>query len=148
MPSRSVLALLAALLLVSATAATGCSPAGSSLAGADWRLTAITETVPAFQGVVPEGDQSKYTITFDDAGAFQATADCNQVAGTYTTSGSNGLAIAVGPSTLAFCGDESMADRFVADLGLTTTWAIANDELTLGQPNGTMTFAQGVAAAP
>ena len=40
----------------------------SALTGKNWQLTAITEKVPAFQGVVPPADQTKYVITFNTDG--------------------------------------------------------------------------------
>src|SRR3954453_11136803 len=83
-----------------ATIAAACS-GGSSLTGKTWQLTAITEKVPAFQGVVPAADQANYTIQFEPNGTFTAKADCNQLSGSYTTSGSNGLTIVPGPMTLA-----------------------------------------------
>ena len=53
-------------LIVGATAIlAACSPgAAPGLTDKEWQLTAITEKVPAFQGVVPPADQGKYTITF------------------------------------------------------------------------------------
>ena len=77
---------LSALLLALAATTAACSQSGSSgLTGKVWQLTAITEKVPAFQGVVPAADQANYTIEFKPAGAFQAKADCNQLSGAYTT---------------------------------------------------------------
>ena len=93
--------ILIALALGAATMLAACGGSGSGLTGKTWHLTAITEKVPAFQGVIPAADQSKYAITFNTDGTFNATADCNQVSGSYKTSGSNGLTITPGPSTMA-----------------------------------------------
>ena len=84
-----------------------CSNSSGDLTGKVWQLTAITEKTPAYQGVVPAADQSKYTITFNTDGTFNAEADCNAVAGTYKTSGSN-LTITLGPSTLVACPEGSL----------------------------------------
>ena len=81
--------------------------ATSGLIGSVWQLNAVTEKVPAFQGVIPDGEQANYTITFHADGSFQAQADCNAVSGTYTTADptadSGDLSIFLGPSTLVPC---------------------------------------------
>jgi heat shock protein HslJ len=131
------LAIVAIAMLVAA-----CSSGGSSLTGKTWQLTAITEKVPAFQGVVPADQQASYTITFATDGSFNAKADCNTVNGTYTTSGSNGLAITLGPSTLVACPEGSFADQYVAGLAAAQSYAISGDELTMTlKDEGTLTFA-------
>ena len=123
-----------------------CSNSSGDLTGKVWQLTAITEKTPAYQGVVPAADQSKYTITFNTDGTFNAKADCNAVAGTYKTSGSN-LTITLGPSTLVACPDGSFGDLFAHALGNAASYAIANDQLTITlKDGGTLTFAVGVAA--
>ena len=119
----------------------------SALTGKNWQLTAITEKVPAFQGVIPPADQTKYAITFNTDGTFTGTADCNQIAGTYKTSGSSGLTITPGISTMAMCPDGSFDTLFVHGLGRAKSYAIANDTLTITlTDDGTMTFVMGVAA--
>ena len=106
-----------------------------------WMLTAITEKVPAFQGVVPEADQANYTIEFKADGTFNAKADCNQVSGTYTTTPEGGLTIVLGPSTLVACPENSLAPQYVAGLGNAASYAIANDQLTITlKDEGTLVF--------
>jgi heat shock protein HslJ len=114
-----------------ASSPSAASQGGSDLTGKNWQLTALTTKVPAFQGVIPAADQAKYTIEFKSDGTFAATADCNQVAGTYTTTSSGGLTIKPGPSTLAACPEGSMGPQYVAALGLAKSYAIANGELTI-----------------
>ena len=104
--------------------ACGSSSGSSGLTGKTWHLTAITEKVPAFQGVIPAADQSKYAITFKDDGTFAATADCNQVTGAYKTSGSNGLTITPGASTMAFCGEASFGTQFVEGLSKAASYTV------------------------
>src|SRR6185436_16950684 len=72
------LILIAFALGLTATMLVACGGSSSGLTGKTWHLTAITEKVPAFQGVIPAADQSKYAITFNADGTFSATADCNQ----------------------------------------------------------------------
>jgi heat shock protein HslJ len=134
-----------------ASLAPGASPP-AELLGKTWQLTGITEKTPAFQGVVPEADQSRYTIEFQADGTFNARADCNQVAGTYEVhrGGSGGtepgppgpgggsMSILPGPSTLAACPPGSLADLFVIGLSSVAGFAIDDNQLTLtpgdGQP--------------
>ena len=121
-------ALFALVIGVTAIVA-ACS--GSSLTGKTWQLTAITTKVPAFQGVVPAAQQASYTIEFKSDGTFSAKADCNQVAGSYTTTASGGMTITPGPSTMAMCPPESLGPQYVAALSTAASYAVANSELTL-----------------
>ena len=128
---------LSALLLALAAIDRGLLESSSSgLTGKVWQLTAITEKVPAFQGVVPAADQANYTIEFKPAGAFQAKADCNQLSGPYTTTSSGGMTITPGPMTSMACPEGSFADQYVAGLGKTDSYAIASDVLTINQATG------------
>jgi heat shock protein HslJ len=126
---------LFALLIGVAAIVAACS-GGSSLTGKTWQLTAITEKVPAFQGVVPAADQPNYTIEFKSDGSFNAKADCNQLSGSYTTTSSGGLTIVLGPSTLAACPEGSLAPQYVAALGQAASYAIASDQLTITLTDG------------
>ena len=115
--------------------------AGAALTGKTWHLTAITEKVPAFQGVVPTDEQANYTIEFKSDGTFSAKADCNQLSGTYTTSGTNGLTIVPGPMTMAMCPEGSLSTQYVESLGKAASYAIANDQLTITlSDEGTLVF--------
>ena len=131
--------------VVAACSSAGSSPssaaAGAGLTGKTWQLSAITEKVPAFQGVIPTADQANYTLEFKSDGSFTAKADCNQLAGTYTTSGTNGLTIVPGPMTMAMCPEGSFSTQYVESLGKAKTYAIANDQLTITlTDDGTLVF--------
>jgi heat shock protein HslJ len=131
---------------VATTSPRGVSPP-AELLGKTWKLTGITESSPAFQGMVPEADQSKYTIEFKPDRTFNATADCNQVSGTYAVwrggdnpdnptlgppaPGGGHMSILPGPSTLAACPPGSLADLFVLGLGNASGYGTADDQLTL-----------------
>jgi heat shock protein HslJ len=133
-----------------ASLAPGASPP-AELLGKVWKLTGITETTPAFQGVVPAAEQANYTIEFQKDGTFAAKADCNQVAGTYEvhrggldpadvsalppgTSGA--ISILPGPSTLAACPPGSMGDLYVVGLGNASAYRIEGGQLTLTLKDG------------
>ena len=131
------------LLIASVSTLVGCaSESGGDITGPTWRLVSITTQRPAFQGVVPAEAMVNYTITFNDDGTFAAKADCNQVSGTYTIQDDSVLTIVPGPSTLAFCGEESLGDEYVAALGQAGSYTFAENQLTVTLlDSGTLTFA-------
>ena len=143
---RKLTLIALAVGLTAALAACG-SDTENQLVGRPWQLTAITEKVPAYQGVIAPEDQGKYVITFNADNTYNGTADCNKIAGTYKTSGRNGLTINPGISTLALCPEGSFGDLFVHGLTQAKTYEIANDTLTITlNDKGTMTFVVGLAA--
>jgi heat shock protein HslJ len=124
------------VLAIAATLLVAACNNGGGLTGKTWQLTAITEVVPAFQGVVPEADQANYTIMFNTDGSYNAKADCNQLNGTYTTTGTGGISIELGAMTMAMCPEESLSNQFVAALGNAESYAIADSQLTLTDATG------------
>jgi heat shock protein HslJ len=120
--------LVVAGVVVAAVVLAGCS-SGSSLTGKTWQWISWSTMTPQSQSDV--ADPSSYTIEFASDGTFQAKADCNTVAGTYTSSSSGGLRISPGPSTLAACGAESMSEVFVENLGLATGYTFFRSEMTI-----------------
>ena len=141
---RSLAATVALLMLAALVAACGSSSSSSSatsLTSNTWNLSAITEKVPAFQGVVPTAQQADYTIAFTADGNAQIKADCNSVGATYATSGDNGITITLGPSTLVACPEGSMSDQFLAGLANASTYAISGSDLTITlKDEGTLQF--------
>ncbi len=136
---------LAALAVAVTVIAAACGNSSSDLTGKTWQLTAISEKVPAFQGVVPAADQSKYTITFNKDGSFNAVADCNVVSGSYKTSGTS-LTITLGPSTLVACPEGSYGDLFAFALARSKSYAVAGDQLTIDlDDGGILSFVTGAA---
>jgi heat shock protein HslJ len=131
---------IALVLAASLLAACSAGSSGSTLTGKPWALTAVTSKTPAFQGVVPADQQPDYTITFNTDGTYSGTAACNQIAGTYKTSGST-LTITAGASTLAFCPDSDFGSIFAHSLTTASTYAVTKDTLTITlSDGGTMTF--------
>lgn len=131
------------VLAIAATLLTACSAgsSGPTLTGTLWALTAVTSKTPAFQGVVPDYQQPDYTITFNTDGTYSGNAACNQIAGTYKTSGNN-LVITAGASTLALCPDSAFGSIFAHSLTTASTYAVTSDTLTSTlSDGGTMTFA-------
>ena len=139
--------LFAAVAIAAAGLVAGCG-GSSDLEGKQWLLTTVTERLPSFQGVVPAGEQWKYTITFNKDGTYLATADCNQVFGTFKTSGSN-LTINPGASTLVACPDGSYGALFANALPRAETYSVTNDVLTIGlQDGGTLAFVVATGTPP
>jgi len=140
--------ILALVIAVTALLAACGSADTSALTGKDWQLTAITEKTPAFLGVIPADEQSKYQINFGTDGKFHGTADCNQFAGTYKAVGASALTIDPIATTLAMCPEGSFDALFVHGLSRSKSWAVSNGTLTLTlDEDGSMTFVIGVAAS-
>jgi heat shock protein HslJ len=125
-----------ALGVAIAAVISACSSGGSNLTGKTWQLTAITETTPAFQGIVPAADQANYTIEFKSDGTFSAKADCNTTSGTYTRTSSGGLTIVPGPTTLVACPEGSLSPQYLAALANAASYAVANSQLTITLKDG------------
>jgi heat shock protein HslJ len=130
------------VVLALALAACGTASSTPSLTGTVWQWTAMQETAPAHQSVVP--DPQNYTITFNADGTAAIKADCNNVTATYITSGSS-LTLTLGASTLMYCGDASQDTLYLASLGKVSSYAIENGQLQLIFPNdgGKMDFKSG-----
>jgi heat shock protein HslJ len=92
-------------------------------------------TQPASGAAIVASDPTRYTITFQPDGAVQLKADCNQVGGTYTTSGSS-LTIMLGPSTLVACPPDSQADQFLDGINQVTSYTVTGGNLELGLSSG------------
>lgn len=138
----------AAMTIAAAGLLVAACGGSSDLEGKQWLLTAVTERLPAFQGVVPAGEQWKYTVTFNKDGTYHATADCNQVVGTFKASGSN-LTINPGASTLVACPDGSYGALFANALPRAETYSVTNDVLTIGlQDGGTLAFVAATGTPP
>jgi heat shock protein HslJ len=118
-----VLAPVVALMLATA----GCS-SNATLVGPTWQWIGLTLNNPKHQSAIP--DPQNYTLTLKDDGTFQAKADCNQLAGTYTMNGSS-LTLTHGPMTLVACPSGSQSDQFVTLLGTVSSYSIDAKDLSL-----------------
>lgn len=76
-----------------------------------WQWADLMEVEPASQSAVPMPEN--YTLTFFADLTLSIKADCNNVAGSYTLEG-NLLTIQTGPSTMAFCGENSLDQQYLA----------------------------------
>jgi heat shock protein HslJ len=95
-------------------------------------------TIPKlnYSGPVPATNPPLYTIEFKSDGTFAAKADCNQIAGTYTTDPSGGLTLTIGPSTIVACGPESRGDLYVFALSESKSYVATTTGLTITLADG------------
>lgn len=128
-----VLLLLISVLIV----ACGGKSAAPTITGAQWQWHEMNESEA--ETVVPNPED--YTINFAEDGSISIKADCNLASGTYTLDG-DALTITLGPSTLAYCGDESLDQSFIGNLSMVDRYSIKDDVLilTLTGGAGEMTF--------
>ena len=84
----------------------------------------------------------RYTLEFICDGNVKIRADCNRARGTYTLNGSQ-LTIQIGPMTRVACPPDSIADRYLRDLGAAANYFIQDGQLyiDLRDDVGTMVFA-------
>jgi heat shock protein HslJ len=124
-----------------------CAPSASSspITGTVWQWTAMQETVPAHQSMVP--DPENFTITFNSDGTIDVKADCNMGGGTYTVEGSS-LTISVGSMTMAYCGDDSSDQIYLQSLANVSSYALEGSDLQLifADNGGKMDFQSGGSA--
>lgn len=138
--------LVASLFLASAALLGACASeqGAGTLTGTTWKLISITTVNPQFAAVVPEDAHENYTIIFNDDGTFNARADCNQLAGTYTVQGDGILTLMPGPMTLAACPEGSLSDAYINALGQAGSYTITENQMTLTlEDNGTLSYNSG-----
>jgi heat shock protein HslJ len=111
--------------------------------GIQWQWAELTETEPASQSVVPNPEN--YVLVLNADGSANLKADCNQVQWTYTLEGTSLTFNTLGPSTLAYCGDDSLDQLFLGKLGMGGTVSVENERLVLelNENAGRMVFDNG-----
>ena len=128
------------LLLVSISmAACGGAPSTEPITDITWQWAEMVETEPASQSLVPNPEN--YTLLLLSDGNLNIKADCNMVGGSYTLDGS-ALTVLLGPSTLAYCGDESLDQFYLGFLGNVGSYVVEDGQLVLELKDGAgqMTF--------
>lgn len=105
----SVLAIVIVALLAA------CAPAasGDSIQGIVWQWASVSNQSTGETTTVPNPEN--YTLTFNEDGTLNGLADCNSFTGSY--SDENGFTITLGASTMAFCGEASLDQQYLALLG-------------------------------
>jgi len=127
------------LIFITFTSACNSRQAGTDIIDITWQWVSLAEYEPASQSVVP--DSENYTIILTSDGTMNIKADCNMVSGSYKIDG-NSLTLELGPSTMAFCGEESLDLMFTELLNNVESYNLENDQLFLNLENefGKMSF--------
>jgi heat shock protein HslJ len=128
------------LLLISiSVGACGNTSSIETITDITWQWTELVETEPASQSLVPESEN--YTLFLSPDGSLSIKADCNMVNGSYTLDGSS-LTIELGPSTMAFCGEQSSDLQYLDLLGSVESHSVVAGQLVLEliEGAGRMTF--------
>ncbi len=105
---RSIFLLVLSVVLFTLVA---CSSDDDSITDIVWQWETLIDTPSGETTTIP--DPENYTLVFRDDGTFSGKADCNEISGTYTQE--EGFFITLGPSTMAFCGEDSL-DQLYLDL--------------------------------
>jgi len=135
---KSAIIILGLIFLVSISACRN-QRTGADIVDIPWQWTSLSENEPASQSVVPNPES--YTLTLNSDGSINIQADCNVVNGSFSVEGTS-LTLTLGPSTLAFCGEDSLDLMFTELLSSVESYSIENDLLILYLENdfGNMTF--------
>jgi heat shock protein HslJ len=113
-----------------------------ALVGVQWHWEQFQDTADINSFNVPNpGD---YKIQFNEDGTANIKADCNNVLAEYTTDGSS-LSLTMGPSTMVFCGEESLDNIYLARLAEVVSYVIQDGILYLNlfADAGNMVFGRG-----
>lgn len=132
--------LIAACLLAAPVA---WADSHGEITGIQWQWAELTETEPASQSVVPNPEN--YVLVLNADGSASLKADCNMVSWTYTLEGTSLSFNTLGPSTMAFCGEESLDQQYLALLGTGGAVSVEDGRLVLelNDNAGRMVFDNG-----
>jgi heat shock protein HslJ len=138
-----VIGLVAGLLLAGVLVPAAWAQDDGAILDIQWQWTQLIETQPASQSAIANSEN--YVLVLNADGSANIQADCNQVQWTYTVEGDTISFNTLGPSTLAYCGDDSSDQIFLEKLGMASTWRVEDGRLVLelNENAGTMVFANG-----
>jgi heat shock protein HslJ len=100
----------------------------AAVTGITWQWEGLIETEPASQSLVPHPE--RYTITLQSDNTLNLQADCNRVLGTYIMDRAE-LQLELGPSTRAYCGEESLDLQYLDLLTRVEAYEMIGDDLIL-----------------
>ena len=107
-----------------------------------WQWVDMAQKTPAYQESI--SNPENYTITFFEDGTASIKADCNMVGATYEMDNGS-IAITLGPSTMAFCGEKSLDQLFLKSLAKVSKIGWSGKMIIMQFPDngGQMTFKNG-----
>ena len=130
--SKSLRNLLLALVLPVLGACAGTPeatvPVEDPLKGTQWQLVDIQYMDDT---VLKPDAAGKYALRFDNDGSVSIKADCNMLGGSYTYTSPSGLEFGPLRSTMAFCGEKSLYNRFTKDMPFVRSFVIKDGNLHL-----------------
>lgn len=91
----------------------GKMPAATPLTDITWQWVESLEQESGAKTTVPNPEN--YTIVFRTDGTFRGKADCNLIGGSYANA--EGFKIIPGISTKAYCGENSLDQKYLEGLG-------------------------------
>jgi heat shock protein HslJ len=129
------------LVIMAALVFSGCQGAGSKITDTVWQW----EKFESGDGSeITVDDPESYTLVLNKDGSVAIKADCNAVLGEYAMEESS-LKITLGPTTLAFCGEESLDTQYLGYLENVATYVLDGGMLYLNlmYDSGNMIFRSG-----
>lgn len=135
MRRSSAFVLIAATSVVAACARNeqggSANDSAAGLLGTVWQWQAFEDSADgAESNDVTVPDPTAYTLMLETGNAA-IRADCNRLSWPYALDGSSLTFDTKGPSTLAYCGDESLDQRYLELLGNTATYVLVDGVLHL-----------------
>ena len=101
---------------------------GEEIVGILWQWSELYDVEEANPLLIP--DPENYTLALQPGGQYSVKADCNTGSGTYTLRGQS-LALEAGPLTTAFCGEDSLDQKYLALLGNVAEYGLDGERLIL-----------------
>lgn len=109
-------------------------PAAIPLTDIEWQWV---EAVEQDDGqITTNPNPEKYTLVFRGDGTYHGMADCNRIGGSYAQE--EGFKLVPGPSTMAYCGEQSLDLKYLKLLGLVVAGGLdGSGRLVLESSRGT-----------
>ena len=118
------------------------TPTSGSIHNIEWQWRELSGTAVNPAQAIPNPEN--YTIIFRKDGTFSGKADCNAIAGEYINENGR-FSILLGPSTMAACGEGSLAPDYTRLLSSVAAGGPSGSDLALETAGGAerMTFGNG-----